>query len=828
MKYTNILPLLFVLLLGLACSNEDTNTDLKLWYPVPAQKWEEALPVGNGRLGAMVFGNPVDELIQLNENTIWAGSPNRNDNPDALQALPKIRQLIFEGKYLEAQDLANQKVISKKSHGMPYQTAGNLRLKFAGHEGFTGFHRELDIERAVATTRYSVNDVEYTREVFSSFADQVIVVRLTADKPGSVSFATSLDRPGEAQVSITDDNVIKMEGITNSHETVEGKVRFVVLGKVVNDGGKVSTGNNELVVDGANSATIFISIATNFVNYKDISGEPDLLAEKYLSEAINKNYEQMLEAHTAGYQKYFNRVSLNLGVTDSVKNPTDVRIEQFSKGNDPSLAALYFQYGRYLLISSSQPGGQPANLQGLWADQLFPAWDSKYTININTEMNYWPAEPTHLPEMHEPLIQMVQELSEAGRETAQTMYGAQGWVTHHNTDIWRICGPVDGSYWGMWPLGGVWLSQHLFDKYEYSGDTAYLRSVYEILKGSAQFCLDVMVEEPEYGWRVVVPSISPENSPSVHYQSSISAGTTLDNQLVFDLFTKTITTARILKVDETLVSEMEEALTLLPPMQIGQHGQLQEWMYDWDNPDDKHRHVSHLYGLFPSNQISPFNSPQLADAARTTLIHRGDPSTGWSINWKINLWARLLDGNHAYNLIREQIKLVGRGDGSNRRVHEQGGTYANMFDAHPPFQIDGNFGFTSGLTEMLMQSHNGAIHLLPALPDVWPAGEVSGLRARGGFEIVELKWEDKVVKSLTIKSTLGGNLRISAPNELTLSANGTMVEAKEANANPFYQVPAIKQPIVSPSAQLNEFNLSPLFSYDIETEKDGVYTFITK
>ena len=473
----NLVKLFFLIIATCSCSSEEPNNDLKLWYPKPANIWVEALPVGNGRLGAMVYGNPAKELIQLNENTIWSGGPNRNDNPNALEALPVIRQLIFEGKYIDAQNLVNEKVISKTSHGMAYQTAGNLRLNFDGHDAYSDFYRELDIERAVATTRYTVDGVEYTREVFSSFTNHVIVVRLTANKSGSISFNTALDRPGDVSVSSEGDNMLRMSGVSSSHETVDGKVEFVVLTKVVNDGGKISATNNELKIDGANSATVYVSIATNFVNYKDISANASQVAESYLSEAIQHDYNKMLKNHSSFYQNYFNRVSLNLGQTDSIKNPTDVRIEQFSKGNDPSLAALYFQYGRYLLISSSQPGKQPANLQGIWTDQLFPAWDSKYTININTEMNYWPAEPTNLAELHEPLIQMVRELSEAGRETATNMYGAKGWVTHHNTDIWRICGPVDGSYWGMWPMGGVWLSQHLFDKFEYSGDEVYLRSV---------------------------------------------------------------------------------------------------------------------------------------------------------------------------------------------------------------------------------------------------------------------------------------------------------------------------------------------------------------
>ncbi len=823
----NVFRALCLFILAGSCTSPNETGDLKLWYDEPASKWVEALPVGNGRLGAMVFGVPGDELIQLNENTIWAGSPNNNDNPEALEALPAIRQMIFEGKYNEAQDLVNARVISKKSHGMPYQTAGNLRLKFDGHDDFTAFYRDLDIERAVATTTYKVGEVSYKREVFSSFSDGVIVIRLTADKPGSITFNMSMDRPGDVTVKAEADNLLSMSGFTSGFEGVKGDtLAFVVLAKVINEGGELSSDEASVSLANSNSATILVSIGTGFVNYKDISGDAYAQAMEYLGKAEGRDFRAMQKDHTAFYQNLFNRVTLDLGRTDSVKNTTDVRIEQFRYGNDPSLAALYFQYGRYLLISSSQPGTQAANLQGIWADQLFPAWDSKYTININAEMNYWPAEPTNLPELHEPLIQMIRELAEAGSVTAKTMYGAGGWVAHHNTDIWRITGPVDGAYWGMWPMGGVWLSQHLFDKYEFSGDTEYLRSVYPVMKGAAEFCLDVLQEHPETGWLVIVPSNSPENSPADHYQSSMSAGTTMDNQLVADIMQKTLKAAEILGIDEPLKERMETALAKLPPMQIGKHGQLQEWMYDWDNPNDKHRHVSHLYGMFPSNQITPLSTPELADAARTTLIHRGDPSTGWSVNWKINLWARLLDGNHVYDLIKEQIKLVGRDNGQGRGFGEAGGTYANMFDAHPPFQIDGNFGFTSGLAEMLMQSHDGAIHLIPALPDVWPAGKVTGLRARGGFEIVELIWEDHKVVKAVIKSRLGGNLRIRSANQLT--AKGKFAEAQGENPNPFYQRPAVKQPLISPEASLKAFDLPEYYLYDIETSQGDTIILTAK
>ena len=408
-------------------------------------------------------------------------------------------------------------------------------------------------------------------------------------------------------------------------------------------------------VTNADVATIYISMASSFKNYNDISANAGERTNAYLQNALKKSYDQALKDHIADYQSYFKRVSLDLGVTDSVKKPTDIRLEQFAKGNDPQLVALYFQFGRYLLISSSRPGGQPANLQGIWNDQLTPPWDSKYTVNINTEMNYWPSEITNLTEMNEPLIQMVRELSQTGRQTAKDMYGARGWVLHHNTDIWRINGPIDGAFWGMWPMGGAWLSQHLFDKYDFNGDKEFLKSVYPVVKEASIFFLDFLVEEPEHKWLVVCPSVSPENSPSVHPESSISAGTTMDNQLVFDLFTKTIKAAKILNTDKELIRKLDAALKRLPPMQIGKWGQLQEWMYDWDKQDDKHRHVSHLYGLFPSNQISPYRTPELFSAAKTSLIARGDESTGWSMGWKVNLWARLLDGDHAYKLITDQL-----------------------------------------------------------------------------------------------------------------------------------------------------------------------------
>ncbi|MBN1996111.1 glycoside hydrolase family 95 protein, partial [candidate division KSB1 bacterium] len=635
-NHTVILSILFIfcLIFNLNLAAQ-SNTLLKLWYNQPADQWVEALPVGNGRLGAMVFGNPSQEKIQLNENTIWAGQPYRNDNPDAKEALPQVRQLIFEGKYREAQDLVNQKFISRNSQGMPYQTAGYLNLLFPEHENFSNYYRELNLETAVTTTRYDIKGVTFKREVFASGPDQVIIARMTAGKPGNLNFSASMNHPASVDISTDGHDRLMMSGITGDCDSIKGAVKFQVLVKMSTEGGSVSAANDSIFVKNANVATVYISMASGFKNYNDISADAGEKANNFLSNALKKNYEKALKDHIADYQSYFNRVGINLGVTDSVKNPTDIRIDQFAKGNDPQLVALCFQFGRYLLISSSRPGGQPANLQGIWNDRLYPPWDSKYTVNINTEMNYWPSESTNLSEMNEPLIQMVRELAQTGRQTAKEMYGAEGWVLHHNTDIWRMNGPIDGAFWGMWPMGGAWLCQHLWEKYEFNGDTEYLLSVYPVLKSATEFFLSFLVEEPQHRWLVVCPSISPENAPADHRRASIAAGTTMDNQLLFDLFTKTIKSAEILKTDKEFVEEIKETLRRLPPMQIGRWGQLQEWMHDWDSQDDKHRHVSHLYGLSPSNQISPFRTPELFSAAKFSLTARGDESTGWSMGWKV-------------------------------------------------------------------------------------------------------------------------------------------------------------------------------------------------
>jgi alpha-L-fucosidase 2 len=779
-----------------------------VWSARPADKWENAFPVGNGRLGAMVFGRTGDERIQLNEETYWTGGPYSTVVKGGAVALPEIRKLVFEGNLKASHILFGRRLMGYPVEQQKYQALGCLALAFPEKGEAADYRHALDLDAAVDTTSFAFDGVRYTREVFVSPVDQVVVVRLAADQPGRISFRAQLrGERNDAHSNYATDyfrmdgrppDGLVLRGKSADYMGVEGRLRYEARLLARAEGGRVAVEGDELAVAGADAVTLLVAAATNFVSYKDVSGDPAARVEAALAAAAGKPFAELREAHVREHRRLFRRVAVDLPSGPISGLPTAERIKAFDGANDPALAGLVLQFGRYLLISSSRPGTQPANLQGLWNDKMNPPWDSKYTTNINTEMNYWPAEAGNLSECAEPLFRMVRELTDQGSEVAREHYGARGWVFHQNTDLWRVAAPMDGTSWGTFTTGGAWLATHLWEHYLFTGDKEFLRQYYPVLKGSAEFFLDFLVPHPKYAWLVTNPSTSPENFPAVPGQvpffdeittfmttTSICAGSTIDMRILDALFGQAAEAAAVLGVDKDFRARALDARAKLAPMRIGRKGNLQEWLEDWDETEKSHRHISGLWGLFPGREISPRRTPGLAEAARVVLDQRGLPGNGWSSAWKTACWARL--GNAAKAL-------------DNFTYAMSHYTTDSLFSiCSNALQVDGAFGMAAALIEMLIQSHDGEIALLPALPAAWNKGEVRGLRARGGFEI-SLRWSDGRLRRATILSTRGGacRLRLPAGISVTVISLHTMIRGS------------------SPDAGLIEFKTEPGRTYIVE------------